>query len=81
MRNTPSSPRPSSFTVRAILAANVVKFREQKEWSQEMLGFECGLHRTFIAHVERQARNISIDNIEKIASALGVEPYLLLKPA
>ena len=80
MRNTISSPRSDSLSVRAVLAANVVKLREKKKWSQEMLGFECGLHRTFIAHVERQARNISIDNIEKIATALGVEPYQLLKP-
>ncbi|MYM26405.1 helix-turn-helix domain-containing protein [Duganella sp. FT135W] len=79
MRNVISSPQSAGFTVRAILATNIVMLREQKEWSQEMLGFECGLHRTFIAHVERQARNISIDNIEKIATALGVEPYQLLK--
>jgi transcriptional regulator with XRE-family HTH domain len=67
-------------TARAVLAANVVRLRNEKNWSQEMLGFETGLHRTFIAHVERQARNISIDNIEKIAKALGVAPYRLLEP-
>jgi transcriptional regulator with XRE-family HTH domain len=67
-------------TARAVLAANVVRLRNEKNWSQEMLGFETGLHRTFIAHVERQARNISIDNVEKIAKALGVAPYRLLEP-
>lgn len=45
-----------------------------------MLGFETGLHRTFIAHVERQARNISIDNLEKIAIALEVPAHRLLEP-
>jgi hypothetical protein len=30
--------------------------------------------------VERQVRNLAIDNIEKLALALGVEPYELLKP-
>ncbi|WP_286159328.1 helix-turn-helix domain-containing protein [Janthinobacterium sp. HH01] len=57
-----------------------MKLREEKAWSQEMLGFETGLHRTFIAHVERQARNISLDNLEKIAIAFGVEAYQLLRP-
>ena len=65
---------------RAVLAANVVALRRSKGWSQEALAFECGLHRTFVAHVERQVRNLAIDNIEKLALALGVEPYELLKP-
>jgi hypothetical protein len=40
----------------------------------------AGRHRTFIAHVERQARNISLDNIERIAVALGVRVHELLMP-
>ena len=65
---------------RALLAANVVALRRSKELSQEALAFEAGLHRTFVAHVERQVRNISLDNIERLATALGVEAYELLKP-
>jgi hypothetical protein len=44
------------------------------------LAFECGLHRTFVAHVERLSRNISLDNVERLAKALGVETYELLQP-
>lgn len=69
--------RPSA---RALLAANVVLLRHAKGWSQETLAFECGLHRTFVAHVERQVRNIAIDNIERIAVALGVETHELITP-
>ena len=65
---------------RAILAANIIYLRGIRGWSQEALAFECGLHRTFVAHVERQVRNISIDNIDKIADALGVAPCELLTP-
>ena len=67
-------------SARAVLAANIVALRHEKGWSQEALAFECGLHRTFIAHVERLARNIAVDNIERIATALGVESYQLLVP-
>ena len=67
-------------SAREALAANVVALRHVKGWSQEALAFECGLHRTFVAHVERRARNIAIDNIERIAIALGVEPHILLQP-
>ena len=65
--------------VRRRVGLNVKNVRRERGLSQEGLAFECGLHRTFIAHVERQVRNVSLDNIEKIAKALNVETYLLLK--
>lgn len=65
-------------TARRLLAVNIRQLRTEKNWSQEELAFESGLHRTFIAHVEREARNISLDNIEKIATALDVPVYRLL---
>nr|WP_232533073.1 MULTISPECIES: helix-turn-helix transcriptional regulator [Ramlibacter] len=59
---------------------NVIALRHGKGWSQEALALAAGLHRTFIAHVERKARNISLDNLERIAAALDVAPGELLKP-
>lgn len=66
---------------RQVLARNIRTLRHEKGWSQEYLALESGLHRTFIAHVERGVRNISIDNIDKLARALGVAPHILLIPA
>lgn len=63
---------------RDLLAGNLKRLRAERGWSQEQLAHEAGLHRTFIAHVERKMRNISIDNIERLAVALGVTPSLLL---
>lgn len=77
---TQATPSPTPDSARSVLAQNIVFLRTSMAWSQERLGFETGLHRTFIAHVERQARNISLDNLEKIANALGVEAYVLLVP-
>lgn len=77
---TPRSHSPLKRTARDLLATNVIRLRQAKGWSQEALAFEAELHRTFIAHVERQARNISLDNVERIATALGVECYELLVP-
>lgn len=77
--SAPLSP-PSAKSARSVLAENIVRLRVEKEWSQERLGLEAGLHRTFIAHVERGVRNISIDNLEKIACAFGIATHQLLEP-
>lgn len=62
-----------------IFVKNVQAIRTSKGLSQEKLAELAELHRTYISAVEREKRNISIENIEKIASALDVEPYILLK--
>lgn len=68
-------------SARDVLATNIKTLRAEQKLSQEDLALECELHRTFIAHVERGVRNISLDNIEKIATALGVPIHRLLTPA
>jgi CheY-like chemotaxis protein/DNA-binding Xre family transcriptional regulator len=40
--------------------------------SQEELGGRAGLHRTYICDIERGARNVSLESIEKIAAALEI---------
>ena len=38
----------------------------------------AGIHRTYIGAVERGERNVSIDNMERIAAALGANITELL---
>lgn len=56
-----------------IFATNVKKYRIEKGLSQEALAELAGLHRTYVSAVERERRNISIDNIENIANALNID--------
>ena len=64
-----------------IFANNVRKYRNKKGLSQEALADLAGLHRTYISAVERERRNISIENIENIAAALDIDAYLLFTPS
>ena len=59
-------------------AVNVRYYRNKCGYSQEYLAELAGLHRTYISAVERERRYISIENIQHIAEALNIEPYLLL---
>lgn len=40
--------------------------------SQEELSFRAGLHRTYVSDIERGSRNLSLENIEKLAKALEI---------
>ena len=71
---------PDETDLRAVLAYNMRLFRVGKGWSQEELARQCGLDRTYVSAVERKRWNIAMSNIEKIAIALGVDPYQLLLP-
>ena len=46
--------------------------------SQEALAHECGINRTYLSGVERSERNVSIDNIARIARGLKVKAWMLL---
>ncbi len=63
------------------LARRVRLLRIAYGWSQEVLAELSGLHRTYIGAVERAERNISLDNIEKIARALDISIPALLDDA
>jgi len=69
----------NSQELRALFAANLRNQRKVCGISQERLAELAGLHRTYVSSVERGARNISIDNIERLAKALDVSPDKLLR--
>lgn len=57
--------------IHARLSQNMRRLRQEKDWSQEELAHQTGLHRTYISDLERGARNPSIKIIDKIAVAFG----------
>ena len=65
--------------LRDVLAKNMRRLRAARGISQEALAHECGINRTYLSSVERSERNISIDNIARIAKGLEIEPWRLLR--
>lgn len=59
--------------INVLFGQRVRQLRLQKGMSQEDLGYEAGLHRTYIGQIERAEKNVSLRNIEKIARELGVD--------
>lgn len=52
--------------------SRVRELRVAQGISQEGLAQKSGLHRTYIGGIERGERNVSLENIQKIAQALNV---------
>ena len=67
--------------LRTTLADNLRRLRKEQGLSQESLADRASLHRTFVGAVERGERNISLDNIGKLAAALDIAPSRLLTGA
>lgn len=59
--------------IRRIVGNKIKILRKARKMTQEELGNLSNLDRTYITSVERGKRNISIVNLDRIASALGVE--------
>ncbi len=64
--------------IKKILANNVRRARAKLSMSQDELADKCDLHRTYIGGIERAERNITLQSLEKIASALEISPKDLI---
>ncbi len=58
--------------IKSKIGARIKALREKNAMSQKDLAYTADLDRSYIASVENGQRNISIVNIEKISTALGV---------
>lgn len=66
-------------SLRIRFAENMKRERVRQGLSQEKLAELAGLHRTYVSQVERGVTSISLDNVEKLAVALGLDEESLLE--
>lgn len=60
-----------------MIGKNVRFLRESKGYSQEELAQKSGIDRSYVGHVERGERNVSVLNLCLISGALKVHPSML----
>jgi len=73
-------PITKTLPAKALFGLRLRAARVELALSQEELADQADLHRTYIGQVERGERNISADNMEKLAEAVGKDLWRMLQP-
>ena len=61
-----------------VLGKRIHDLRAARKWSQEEFAHVSGFHRTYVGQIERGEKNMSFDNLVKVADALGLTMSALL---
>jgi transcriptional regulator with XRE-family HTH domain len=70
---------PKRNPVLTAFGQNVRKQREARHFTQEVLAERAELDRTYISDIERGTRNLGIENVVRLAAALGVTSAKLME--
>lgn len=70
----------SPASAREVFARNLRRVRRLKDMTQEVLALEANMPRAYVSRVERATINISIDNADALAKAVGVPLRDLVDP-
>lgn len=62
----------AAVDIKKQFGSRVTFLRKARGISQEELAHRCGLHVTYVSGIERGKRNVSLENIRRIAEGLGV---------
>ncbi|MBT4511168.1 MAG: helix-turn-helix transcriptional regulator [Chloroflexi bacterium] len=68
---------PEAGLLRKFLGQRIRQLRKARDWTQQELAERAGLDYKYVGAIERGERNITIDNVEKIAAGLGLEAHQL----
>ncbi|WP_461325406.1 helix-turn-helix domain-containing protein [Bradyrhizobium diazoefficiens] len=65
--------------LRRLVARNLRRLRKEGGLSQEELADRAGLNRNYIGMIEREENSPTVDALEQISNALGIDPVTLLQ--
>jgi len=69
------------MNIEQAIGAELRAMRTEKGMSQERLGFEASLHRTYISLIERGVKSPTISTTIRICRALDVAPDVFIRRA
>jgi transcriptional regulator with XRE-family HTH domain len=75
------SPKHAGNPVLTGLGAVIRELRTEGGRSQEALAVDAELDRSYMGGIERGEHNLTLLNLQKIATALGTQPSKMLKAA
>jgi transcriptional regulator with XRE-family HTH domain len=67
--------------IKSVVGRNTRRLREKRGWSQEKLAEMADLDRTYVGRIERGEKSIGVENLFRLAEALGVQPATILGAA
>lgn len=62
-----------------VLGTNLRRIRVERGLSQEGFADVLDIHRTYMGGIERGERNLTLQSVESLADALGIDPVELLR--
>lgn len=66
--------------MRALVAKNTMRFRRERELTQEQLAERAGLSQQYISNLEKGVCNPTVITLHELGRALGVQPADLITP-
>lgn len=79
-RNIRATKKTGESRLIAIVSQNIKRYREFKGLKQGDLARAANITQSQISNLESKKRSCSLEVLEKIANALGVQPAALLMP-
>jgi len=71
---TNNETRLSDKSLEVLFGLRIRQIRQNMKLSQEEFAWVIGVHRTYLGQIERAEKSITLKNIEKIATALKIDP-------
>jgi len=73
-------PQLGGMDMRKLVGRNFERLRKEKGFTQEQFAEASGFSQQYLSDLERGRRNPTVISLFHLSSALGTEPFELLRP-